>query len=97
MSRHPFSRYWKGPVGFIAVAMATFAEMGGRYPRRRCSAAPCRASNADAQGGRGAALAYSSQRARLQPFVQAAWEHVITALSHSDLVPYYTRSRSLLT
>ena len=24
MSRHPFSRYWKGPVGFITGAVAAF-------------------------------------------------------------------------
>jgi hypothetical protein len=24
MSRHPFSRYWKGPVGFIVAATLTF-------------------------------------------------------------------------
>lgn len=24
MSRHPFSRYWKGPVAFVVVATVTF-------------------------------------------------------------------------
>lgn len=33
MSRHPFSRYWKGPVLFMVMATATFiaALLSGTY------------------------------------------------------------------